>query len=73
MKIKKTDQETMEDISASNSPNFFMIYYPNIWSTFVLRDSGRKSLRLFSENGSAKSFREGEVSWSEKIPAHLQG
>lgn len=25
MKNKKTDQETMEDIAASNSSNFFMI------------------------------------------------
>lgn len=73
MNIKKTDQETMEDISASNSPNF-------LWSTTLISEVHsffatvvRKSLRLFSENGSAKSFREGEVSWSEKIPAHLQG
>ena len=73
MKNKKTDQETMEDIAASNSSNFFMIDYPKseVYSFFAT--VVRKRRRLSSENGSAKSFREGEVSCSEKIPVHLRG
>lgn len=56
MENEKTDQETMEDISACNSPNFFMIYYPNIWSTFVLRDSGPKKPSIIFGERIGKKF-----------------
>ena len=56
MKNKKTDQETMEDIAASNSSNFFMIDYPKIWSIFVLRDSGLKKTSIIFGERIGKKF-----------------
>lgn len=68
MKNKKTDQETMEDIAASNSSNFFMINYPKIWSIFVLRDSGPKKPSIIFGEDRQKVFARGRCHDLKKFP-----
>lgn len=68
MKNKKTDQEAMEDISASNSFNFFLIYYPNIWRIFVLRDSGPKKPSIIFGEDRQKVFVRGRYHDLKKFP-----
>lgn len=68
MKNKKTDQETMEDISARNSSNVFMIYYPKIWSIFVLRDSGPKKPSIIFGEDRQKVFVRGRYHDLKKFP-----